>query len=222
MTAEKIGDAVESIMGYRPKFAPCLSCGVPTTGGADCFDCSEKRARIDQAIRSYHGTIPEGFRWALQGVVNSGSSDLLRARVARLDRVSILAASQSRKLVLVGKSGAGKTSLAIALGRIWVRDNAKAARFCMAQDLASARRRSPLGKEAPEVVEAMTARMLILDDLGTEPHEKDSAVVDTVFRRSAEDRPTWVTTWLAPEAMAERYGEGFTRRVYERARVVEL
>ena len=51
--------------------------------------------------------------------------------------------------------------------------------------------------------------------------ELANAVPDVLFERHAEGRPTWLTTAMTREAMAERYGDGLARRVYEGAKIID-
>jgi serine/threonine protein kinase len=43
-----------------------------------------------------------------------------------------------------------------------------------------------------------------------------------IFERHAQDKPLWVTTGLTRPQLAERYGAGIVRRIFERARIVAL
>lgn len=203
-------------MNWSPRFEKCTTCGELTSGAGECFDCVRSRDRRAEAVRSLEATIPVAFRWAR---LDEGP---LAARVAPPGPAAATTLISSRRLVLVGISGAGKTSLAVAMARAWVRHRAKPGAFVLATDLATARRRTPMGREAPEVLEALQAPLLVLDDLGSEAQEASSAVTEVIFKRHAEDRVTWITTWMDEEKMIARYGEGVARRVFEGARILEL
>ena len=206
-----------SSMGWVPTFNPCKTCGELTTGTGDCFDCERGRHRRRESVQAFEHSLPESLRWA-----RFDEPDLLNARVERHAIAKASECVSSRKVVLLGPSGEGKTSLAVAMARQWVREHAKPAAFVLATDLATARRRSPLGREAPEVVDALTVPLLVLDDLGTDAADPSSAVTEVIFKRHAEDRAMWITTWMNPAAMETRYGQGVMRRVYQGARIVEL
>lgn len=192
-------------------------CGAPVDVVRRCDAC-ELAASFGEFARG----LPERFRWALAGDVAE-----LGARVqasAELIRRGLL--NPPGHMVLIGPSGAGKTSLAVAMLGAWVRkapaERAKA-RFAEAFELAGARARHPLGQgEAPEVAAAMTAPMLLLDDLGSERDDRNAVLSDVLQRRHNADLPTWVTTWLEPEQCAERYGGAVTRRLFEPAATVRL
>ncbi|HEY6459541.1 MAG TPA: ATP-binding protein, partial [Polyangiaceae bacterium] len=127
-------------------------------------------------------------------------------------------------------SGAGKTSLAVAMMRQHTDAASEAGMFVLATDLHNCKSRSKLGHEPDLIAAAVNAPMLVLDDLGTEPLDRAGAVVEVVFHRHAHDLPTVVTTWLGDDetrenrgaAIANRYGDGFARRVVGDARVIHL
>jgi hypothetical protein len=57
--------------------------------------------------------------------------------------------------------------------------------------------------------------LLVLDDLGSERNTALNAVPDILAERAYLGRPTWVTTWMTAEQVAQRYGDGIARRLYE-------
>jgi DNA replication protein DnaC len=164
-------------------------------------------------------TIPRSFRWA------TTEAPELRARVGREPAITEgLAALSSPGLLLVGPSGCGKTSLACALLREWeVRHPRRRAVFVPAWKLGVARAQHGLGRgEAPDVDRAMEARLLLLDDVGSERNTATNAVPDVIFARAVDGRPTWVTTWMTAEAVTQRYGDGIARRLFEAGRVTVI
>jgi DNA replication protein DnaC len=116
----------------------------------------------------------------------------------------------------------GKTSLACALLRAWeARYPRRRAVLVPAWKLGVARAQHGLGQgEAPEVEHAFTAGLCVIDDLGSERNTAMNAVPDVIFARALEGRPTWVTTWMTPEAVTQRYGDGIARRLFEAGRAV--
>lgn len=130
----------------------------------------------------------------------------------------------SAGLVLEGPSGSGKTSLACALLRAWeARYPRRRAVFVPAWKLGVARAQHGLGHgEAPEVEVAFTAGLCVIDDLGSERNTAMNAVPDVIFARALEGRPTWVTTWMTPEAVTQRYGDGIARRLFEAGRAAVI
>jgi DNA replication protein DnaC len=163
-------------------------------------------------------TIPS-FRWA---TLDAGE---LRTRVSRGRAiVDAAAALTSTGLLLVGPSGSGKTSLACALLRAWdARYPRRRGVFMPAWKLGVARAQHGLGQgEPPEVERALTTRLLVLDDLGSERNTATNAVPDVIFARALDGLPTWVTTWMTAEAVTQRYGDGIARRLYEAGRLTVI
>jgi DNA replication protein DnaC len=144
-------------------------------------------------------------------------------------------AKERLRVVLVGASGFGKTTLACWMlqqvidgGLAGTREEltrARWARFVDAPRLARAVREHPLGEgEAPLLESAHRASVLVLDDVGQELELRLNAnpVVDVIRERHARARTTWVTTFLAPEAFEKAYGSGTARRVFDEAAVISL
>jgi hypothetical protein len=46
--------------------------------------------------------------------------------------------------------------------------------------------------------------------------------MDVIAARADAQLPTWVTTWMTPQAISERYGDGIARRLYEAGRVTVI
>ena len=169
--------------------------------------------------RPENATIPPSFRWA---TLNAPE---LRQRVARERAIGEgRAALSATAVVLVGPSGSGKTSLACALLRAWeARDTRRRGSFVPAWRLGVARAQHGLGQGEPvEVERALSTGLLVLDDLGSERNTVTNAVPDVIFERAYAGRPTWVTTWMTPEQVSQRYGDGIARRLYEADRVVVI
>ena len=158
-----------------------------------------------------------------------GNRELVARAEASIGATSVL---------LIGHSGMGKTSLAVAMMRRWSDRTGKPALFCLATDLATAKSRANYGRESGEVAEARTAPLLVLDELGPDEFRAPaSPVTDVVFHRHAHALPTWITTWMIKpqtdharkllgekwdvKPVTEKYGEGFTRRITEGARVID-
>jgi hypothetical protein len=86
-----------------------------------------------------------------------------------------------------------------------------------------ARAQHGLGHGEPaEVERALLTGLLVLDDLGSERNSTTNAVPDVIFERAYSGLPTWVTTWMTPEQVTLRYGDGVARRLYEADRVVVI
>jgi hypothetical protein len=137
-----------------------------------------------------------------------------------------LAASSlgAKRAAFVGLPGAGKTSLAAAMFRAAV-DVAKRPRWMRwtsSHALAKARATASLGDEAPLVERALQADLLVVDELGGEDQRHASAVAEVLYERHAENLATWITTGVTSQAIANRYGGGIARRIFEGATVFKL
>jgi DNA replication protein DnaC len=182
-----------------------------------CDDCCKAQERAEREAKRL-SAIPASFHWAKLDAPELAQ----RVPAACIQRAhNALTTGVIGRVVLVGPAGCGKTSLGCAM----IRDRLDAKRDVhvgLAWRLAGARARHPLGvAEAPEVERAIGTGLLLLDDMGSERNVPSNAVPDVVFERHAEGRPTWVTTWMTPEQMATRYGDGIARRVFEGAVVID-
>lgn len=162
-------------------------------------------------------SIPTGFRWA-----KFGSAELV-ARVRR--KVAIADAQQAlrtRRVVLTGPAGQGKTSLLAAMLRARAEASGQRNLFVLAWRLGAARAQHALGSGEAELVDqALRCPILLLDDLGSERQTQQNAVPDVIFERHAQNKPVWLTTAMSQAAMVERYGDGLARRVWEGARIID-
>jgi hypothetical protein len=188
--------------------------GGPPAGAAPLEDPPERNQPPQNP------TIPPAFRWA---ALDAGE---LRHRVRRERAIAEgrTALASGGSLLVVGPSGSGKTSLACALLRAW--DAVHPRRlgvFMPAWKLGIARAHHGLGQgEAPDVERAMTTRLLVIDDLGSERNIATNAVPDVILARALAGLPTWVTTWMTAAEVAQRYGDGIARRLYEAGQVTAI
>jgi DNA replication protein DnaC len=169
------------------------------------------------ALGALERTIPPAYQWS------RFSAPELPMRVAPSAIAQAQASWRDPRVCLMGVSRAGKTSLAVAMLRQWVRSSERSAAFLRAYKLAGARLRHPAGHGEPEIVElALKAPLVLIDDLGCERDSPTNAVVDVIFERHDDGLPTWVTTGLTREQLLARYGLGVVARIFERARVVRV
>lgn len=212
-----------------PRARACKTCGdgydVPDAAMYDpwfepmpyCAPCLAER-RVQKAIAGFLRSVPTSYAWA------SLDAPELAKRVrglaaAKAQAPAILGAE---RVVFIGPTGAGKTSLAVALLRWLLPELGGDGLFVHAFRLADAKSKQRLGEESPTITAATCCRVLLLDDLGNEPKTELSAIPSVVFERHAEAAQTWVTTPFGPEEIARRYGDGVSRRIYERALVIRL
>lgn len=201
--------------------------GTAERGGSRRWTCAPCLAVQAQAWRAKMladawDSIPERYR----------SDEGLRFGPKSLE---VLAESvdATRNILLSGPSGAGKTALASAYLTRWLvsvqasgdfRGHPGNARFVSAYRLARARAEHRLGGGEPPLVKlALGASTLILDDLGSEPDVRDSAVGEVLYERHCEGRRTIVTTgYNNPQDAAVRYGDGIARRIWQGSKILSL
>lgn len=148
---------------------------------------------------------------------------LLRARDPR-----IVAAAESWDwgspcLVMCGPTQAAKTSAAAAiLVRLMARGRESEyrrwsrIRWFGASQLTNLARSWPLGSgECPELRQAATCDLLVLDDLGNET-DWQSTLFDVLQTRYERQLPLIATTGLPPDRLLERYGDAILRRLAQR------
>jgi DNA replication protein DnaC len=195
-----------------------------------------RRERLEERIKRAWQSLPRSFRWA-----RFSNPKLLEERVVPPELVAKAAVSRG-SVLLIGKSGAGKTSLAAALYRraideatdavkrsITSRNSAASrnadaykfgvgAKFLTAYELAKAGVYSPLGRRPELVDQALDATLLVIDDLGMDVEvfkQSATSVAEVIHERHGAQKVTIVTTYLKREHMVEHYGEGITRRLME-------
>jgi DNA replication protein DnaC len=230
---EPLSDLVARIPRRAAAF--CRECCVAVSVDGDwrCRACLDRAVvrRRDAVQAAVLASIPSHYRWA------HFRAPELRARVTpprAIDDAS--RATDAHSVVIMGAAGAGKTSLATALLVDRVNRNltaehspALSARqspagiFTNTFEIAKARREHRLGDgEAHTVAIAISARILLLDELGSESDGNNTAVAELIHARHEQDRPTIFTTPFTAQQLAARYGDGVARRVFENAVVIRL
>lgn len=230
-------DHLAQARAVAPAFeAPrCASCSSPIPSDdysvrpgerARCRDCKTKSAAEKLAAATL-ATIPARYAWASLDDVwlekRVRDRDALIASRSLVGNTMVLPASIDRA-VFLGAPSLGKTILAVALLRAWSAALRKTGMFVSARELAEARAMIPLGHgDAPLVSQAISAPLLLLDDIGLEPVVGAwSPIISVVDARYSHARPTIVTTTLDERALSDRYGGAIARRVYEGASLVRL
>jgi hypothetical protein len=231
--ALSIGPSLTELLSRKPTFTTCKSCGCETLG-ALCFDCASTRDRNRDAFEETLASIPPRFR-----ACRFGTDKLVECCHGNTRLVAQGEASAgASNVLLIGDSGHGKTSLAVAMMRQWSYLRHEPAIFALSTDLATSRGRAQFGREPDEVRAAREAPLLVLDELGPDEFKAPSGpVTDVVFYRHAQAKPTWITTWMVKpqqdparvaagekwdvRAVLDKYGEGFVRRIIEGARILD-
>ncbi len=204
----------------------CYGCGAVKTGlGGLCAECRD-REKFERAKERVFASIPKRYRWAIDGNLSTLSArvSLPPARISAALAWATGLGPKPPSLALTGGTGAGKTSLSVALFAAWfARHREERVRFTSAIELGLARSRHPLGHEdPPAVLVALEAPLLILDDLGAEAPMHADVMRQVLHRRHDEDLPTWITTGLTHAELGRRYDGGLARRVFEEAKQVAL
>jgi hypothetical protein len=135
-------------------------------------------------------------------------------------------------LVLAGPTGTGKTVAALhAVLLLWQRRLAALrplpnVQFVKHTALASARRNSQLGRESQLIEDAISAELLIIDDIG-QADDRDPALFEVIDGRYDAGRLTIATTGLEPHSLDKhgfkgRVGEAPLRRLLQTKRPGKL
>lgn len=214
----------------------CGGCQATYTadGGSDerCNACRTSAYRNVWLPRGL-STIPRAF--AATTLDEDWLSRLVGAATIARARKSLTAPC----VAFTGPAGSGKTSLAVAMFRAaLIADAPTAPRswhfglfpssfgaehlYVSAFALAKARGNAPMGKEAELIDRALSAPLVVIDELGGEDPRYASAVTEVIYERHAASLSTWITTGVGAKEIASRYGGGIARKALETATVFEL
>lgn len=206
---------------------------VPRPRIVDPPEAPEDRAR--EIRRTLKREIPAHFAWArwnapeLRDRVQLATANFdevkrkLDARAARADRV-----------VIIGGAGNGKTSLAVAYLAGRIERGSAQPRFVAARNLLTARAYPGANGIEPQSIPwtslAIAANPLVLDDLGAEltgapaggglAAQRIEVVCRVLADRHDLDLGHVITTAHEREKIADWYGDGVARRVFEGALVI--
>jgi DNA replication protein DnaC len=183
------------------------------------------RCRLEETRRALLERVPSEFR-GLRLATIAAAGRLRRPEASKeLEPFILWPDELPPVLLLVGPTEAGKTSAAAALlNEIVERGTAEGAkrreaelaggiRFLLSSRLASARSRSPLGEDPEEVVQALEATVLVIDELGLEEQRFIPELETIIHEWHSSGRRTIVTTGLTSEVLKERYQGGIVRRL---------
>ncbi len=197
-----------------------------------CHDCavvdaeSMREIVLGKALRSLpampHAVLGPSLRWSVDHRLLAG-----------INQPTPWSASSGEGLTLLGSTGAGKTTLVVALARHRLSIAKSAAevkiaagiRFVSAPELQLERDRLPLSAtdDGPLMRSALKATLLILDEIGFEhePRAGVAPVVSTLMQaRYNAGLTTLPTSGLTEAGLAARYGDATKRRLCERNRVI--
>jgi hypothetical protein len=207
-------DATKAAEWFRATFGDMPA----PTADMDPRDEACHRDRRREVLAALERTIPPVYGWARFGAPQFAE------RVSGLEESAIARKIwRHPRLIFMGASRGGKTSLAVASLRRRAVESGKAAGFFHAYRLGVARIQHLAGHGEPEIVaHAMKLPLALLDDLGSERDTAANALPDVIFERHAEDRPLWVTTGLTRPQLVTRYGAGIVGRLFERSAVIHM
>lgn len=233
-----VTDPAKTILGMLDsrtvpeRFVHRCQCGVEVRDrGELCPECSEAESGKMRAmlLAAARGTLP-AWTHARMGT----GHDLGRYVDRRLlEGVRDWSAFGGLGLVLLGDTGTGKTTLAVAMMAFRL-DQAKTAdqvrvasgiRFVSVPELQLERDQQKLGTEGdgPLMRQAKASTLLVLDEVGFE-HDPRAGIAPVVFDvaqwRYRRTLPTIVTSGLTELGLVSRYGDATKRRLTERAKVV--
>ena len=124
---------------------------------------------------------------------------------------------KTKNIVLSGTVGTGKTCLASAVARATV-EGGKSCKFLSAYEFNTEMlscHTSPIAERADKLHDVLTADLLVLDDLGTEPRLQNVTIEYLLLVLEERVRAglcTIITTNLGADGILSRYGE----RIYSR------
>jgi hypothetical protein len=196
-----------------------------------CEACARTQLR-HELVAPALASVGEFYRW-----VPTTLGETVRTPDGKLHKLPELALAMARSagitggpLCLAGKSGYGKTVLAVSALKRFVEERAKltqsdaefalarGARFVDATDLAIERTGHPLGKGIPPLMtDALDATLVVLDGVGDEPPSMPNPVIELINARHKRGRTTWFTIGITSTVAGLRYGGGVKRRIFEAA-----
>lgn len=208
-TLEDILEKGRQVVLRNARSLHCRKCGVAIDQAEVCDRCARGIDR-DGRVVSAMKTVPREYRQATLGTTELASN--VPSETAR----SLAYVSWSKnRVVIVGASGMGKTTLSVAMLRERAHRGLSIERCLFLPTWKLAVTRSEY------VTPAMECDLLVLDDLGSDREFPSSPVTSVIFQRHDDMKATWITTWMTPAQVAERYGDGIARRLFERCVAID-
>ena len=182
------------------------------------FDVKCRSKRMRQFARQY---TPERGGGVLSGLSGIGKTTTAVALAMRL-------ADEGFKAALEAPGDIDSAAVRFVRGRALIEDERPPALnfaagivWTTAREIVLARRSHELGSEPPLLAKCTGATLLFIDELGSEPHDRDGDLFAVIDDRYAAGRPTLVTTGLPLKEFEERYGSALLRRLTERGTKIE-
>jgi DNA replication protein DnaC len=183
-------------------------------------ELAQKQLTVEDAVHKFR-FIPERFRAVVTTMLSNGVPRAIADLTPALDQTGVSVPF----LTLVGKSGAGKTSTALAIpvarylmaymkhGPVNIDQRLLSWRFLHADDICTARKTSKLGEEPAELRKAMSWNPLIIDDVIGQK-DIDGDLYRVIRYREENGYQTIITTGMLSSAVETAYGPQFSRRMF--------
>ena len=196
----------------------------PSRRMCSCFEEELNRRMLDSL--GLGGTRPQTFEafdeslFSQDAIAPYGVSQrqmMLKNRNTALEFAESFPDTPARDLLLVGQSGLGKTYLLHAIAHRLVRRGFLPL-YLSAYRFFEIARKSYLDNDPEAMADIMSAPLLLLDDLGTEPLMNNITVTQLfalLNERQMAGRHTVISTNLTLSALKERYTERVTSRLLD-------
>lgn len=231
-TAYENYTAALSAAGYSESdFEPRTECGLcGDTGIHDGRLCKCVRNEFIRALGVACDLSPEGFAlsdFTTEGVHGTQAAELGKIYAKMTAYAEKFPDVNRNVIVCTGKTGTGKTMLASATARTLIRRGHSAIVMSAAEfnSLMLKCHTSPYSEREGLLADVMSAEMLVIDDLGTEPRYNNVTceyLLLVLDERTSKRLTTVVTTNLSPDRILHVYNERIYSRLFDKRRSLTL
>ena len=216
----------EDYLEERYRCPVCRDTGYVGDAPARFCECFERRLTAMGAEGAPANQTFEAFDAGFIPEEGGQRARMLEARAALEDFADRFPDAHRRGVVLMGAGGLGKSFLLNCVYERVLRREQAALRTTAFRMFEAMRRRHISGGEADDAFcELLRARLLLIDDLGTEPM-MNNITVEYLFllinERVDGGLSTLVTTNLTQQQLRERYGERVFSRLFDRSRTLAI